>query len=566
VSAETAPAEAAGDAARAKGEFRRLAEDYLDDLARRHPDAATELGDHRFDDQLPDHRQAALDDERRGLDEFAVRLAAIDLAGLDQELRVDAAVLGNDVARRLFEIEDLREHTWNPMLANPGQALYTLLARDYAPLPDRLRSLAGRLAAVPDSLAAVRATLGRMPKVHLETAIGQFGGTIGLVTEEVNAALRQAATVGDAANAMASAEVESVRPAALEALAEHRDWLSARLAGDDPAAGGDGFADPRLGRDLFSRKLSLTLSAASDADVILARAEDDLARISGEIAQVAAALGGTPREVLDRLGAAVPDEATILTFCADALAAQTDFVRSRDLVTLYDDPVEVIDMPEINRGIAVAYCDPPGPLEPVPGATFIAVSPTPKDWTAERVNSFYREYNRHMVHNLMVHEAMPGHYLQLQHSRRFTGATALRAALWSGPFVEGWAVYAEELMADHEYPGEGDPAAVRMQQLKMQLRMAINAILDARVHSRGMTEADAMSLMTVRGFQEEGEAAGKWRRAQLTSAQLSTYYVGYTEVADLAADLRGRGLPERAAHDSMLAHGSPPVRLLREVL
>jgi uncharacterized protein (DUF885 family) len=549
--------------------LRRLAEDYLEDLARRHPDTATELGDHRFDDQLPDRRAAALDAERRGLDAFAARLTAIDPAGLDRELRVDAAVLGNDVARRLFEIEELREHTWNPLLANPGQAIYTLLARDYAPLPDRLRSLAGRLAAVPDSLAAARAELGQMPKVHLETAIAQFDGTIGLVTEEVNAVLRQAASGGSADSGSASAEVaqvESARPAALAALAEHRDWLSARLADDDPAAGGAGFADPRLGRDLFARKLSLTLSAASDADAILARATGDLERVADEITEVAAALGGTPREVLDRLGAAAPDEATILAFCADALAAQTAFVREHDLVTLYDDPVEVIDMPEINRGVAVAYCDPPGPLEPVPGATFIAVSPTPKDWTAERVASFYREYNRHMVHNLMVHEAMPGHYLQLAHSRRFTGASALRAALWSGPFVEGWAVYAEELMTRHGYPGEGDPAAVRMQQLKMQLRMVINAILDARVHTRGMTEAEAMSLMTVRGFQEDGEASGKWRRALLTSAQLSTYYVGYTEVADLAADLRRRGVPERAAHDSMLAHGSPPARLLRELL
>jgi uncharacterized protein (DUF885 family) len=577
VSAETSPAGSAGsagDAGLAAAQFCRLAEDYLDDLAQRHPDIATELGDHRYDHQLPDRGAATLADERRGLDAFAARLAAIDHAGLDQELLVDAAVLGNDVARRQFEITELREHEWNPLLANPGQAIYTLLARDYAPLADRLRSLAGRLAAVPGTLKAARGTLGRMPKVHLETAIAQFGGTISLVTEEVNAALRQAANAGDAAAGAAAgaaaraaaAEVERVRPAALAALAEHRDWLSARLAGDDAAAGGAGFADPRIGRELFSRKLSLALSAASDADAILARAEADLERVTGEITEVAGRLGGTPREVLDRLSAAAPDEATILAFCAEALAAQVAFVRAHDLVTLYDDPVEVIDMPEINRGIAVAYCDPPGPLEPVPGATLIAVSPTPKDWTAERVASFYREYNRHMVHNLMVHEAMPGHYLQLQHSRRFTGATRLRAALWSGPFVEGWAVYAEELMAAHGYPGEGDPAAVRMQQLKMQLRMIINAILDARVHSRGLTEAQAMTLMTERGFQEDGEASGKWRRAQLTSAQLSTYYVGYTEVADLAADLLGRGLPERAAHDGMLAHGSPPVRLLRTVV
>ena len=572
MSAENAAAGPAGDAAAepATASFRRLAEDYLDDLARRHPDIATELGDHRFDGRLPEASAAALDDERRRLDAFAAALTAIDHAGLDQQLRVDAALLGSDVARRLFEITELREHAWNPLLANPGQALYMLLARDFAPLPDRLRSLAGRLAEVPPALAAARAMLGQMPKVHLETAIAQFDGTIALVTEEVNAALQQAGSAGGSGGTGRAdaviAEVERARPAALAALTEHRDWLSARLAGDDPAAGGRGFADPRLGAGLFSRKLSLKLSAASDADAILARATDDLERVTGEITAVAARLGGTPREVLGRLAAAAPDEATILAFAADALAAQTAFVRDHDLITLYDDPVEIIDMPEINRGIAVAYCDPPGPLEPVPGATFIAVSPTPKDWPPERVASFYREYNRHMVHNLMVHEAMPGHYLQLQHSRRFSGATPLRAALWSGPFVEGWAVYAEELMAAHGYPGEGDPAAVRMQQLKMQLRMVINAILDARVHAHGMTEAEAMTLMTGRGFQEDGEASGKWRRAQLTSAQLSTYYVGYTEVADLAAELRRRGLAERAAHDSMLAHGSPPVRLLRELV
>jgi uncharacterized protein (DUF885 family) len=559
LSAETVPG-TAGHVAAAGDALRRLAEEYVDDLARRHPDAATELGDHRFDELLPDVSEAALADERRVLDRFAARLTDLDGPALEPELRVDAALMAGDVARRLFEIEELREHTWNPLLANPGSAIYMLLARDYAPLPERLHSLAGRLARVPDALAAARASLGRMPKVHLETAITQFDGTIALVAEAAAGAVGADAAV---------AEVDQARPAALDALATHRDWLAGRLAELSDAESPDGrrgFADPRLGQELFSRKLSLTLQAAADADAILARAEADLERVTEEITRVAAGLGGTPREVLDRLGAAAPDESTILAFCTQALAAQTAFVRDHDLVTVYDDPVELIDMPEINRGVAVAYCDPPGPLEPTPLPTFIAVSPTPSDWTADRVASFYREYNRHMVHNLMVHEAMPGHYLQLAHARRFTGSTRVRAALWSGSFVEGWAVYAEELMADHGYPGEGDAAAVRMQQLKMQLRMVINAILDARVHAHGMTEAQALALMTGRGFQEEGEAAGKWRRAQLTSAQLSTYYVGYTEVSDLAAELAKTGLDARDAHDRMLAHGSPPVRLLRTLL
>jgi uncharacterized protein (DUF885 family) len=546
----------------ADADFAGLAREYLDDRAERHPDIATSLGDHRFDALLADPSVQALENERRALDGWAGRLSAIDQGALSAEHRVDAAMMADSVARRAFEIDELREHTWNPLQANPGKAIYQLLTRDFAPLPDRLGSVAGRLAAIPAVLAEARRQLGPMPRVHLETAIGQFGGTITLVSNQIDAVLQVAP--------QCAARLGQVRPAALEALTEHRTWLSARLAV------ADGFADPRIGPERFARKLSLTLSAAADADAILARAEADLDRVSEQIAELAGQIAGVPRpgpevvrQVLDRLAEDVPDDKTILEFCRDALAAQTAFVTGHRLLTVYDDPVELIAMPEIDRGVAVAYCDSPGPLEPSPQPTFIAVSPTPADWTAERVASFYREYNRHMVHNLMVHEAMPGHYLQLQHSRRFTGSdTAIRAALRSGAFTEGWAVYTERVMAEHRYPGEGDPRAVRMQQLKMQLRTIINAILDARIHGHGMTEAEAMALMTGRGHQEEGEAAGKWRRAQLTSAQLSTYYVGYCEVSDLAGDLRAAdpGLTDQQVHDRMLAHGSPPVRLLRTLI
>ena len=555
--------------------FAQLAADYLDDRAERHPDAATELGDHRFDAQLASLTADALAADRQALDRWAAALGAVETSALAPEHQVDAAMMADDVARQIFEHDELREHAWNPLLANPGRAIYGLLARDFAPLPDRLASVAGRLAGIPAALAAARQLLGPMPKVHLETAIAQFSGTIALVTDVIDAALGDAPECGD--------DIAAVRPAALGALAGHRTWLSARLS--EGAADG-GFADPRIGAELFARKLSLTLNTQADADAILARAHADLDRVSEEIASLAAEIagrnsqGGGPgraagqsdpvvREVLGRLAAEAPDDTSILPFGRSALAVQTSFVRQNRLVSMFDDPVEVIEMPEIDRGVAVAYCDSPGPLETAPMPTFIAISPTPADWPAQRVASFYREYNRNMLHNLMVHEAMPGHYLQLQHSRRFSGsATAIRAALRSGSFVEGWAVYAEQVMAEHGYPGEGDPRAVRMQQLKMQLRMIINAILDARVHGHGMTEAEAMALMTGRGYQEEGEAAGKWRRALLTSAQLSTYYVGFTEVADLAGELRAvkPDAAEAEIHDRMLAHGSPPVRLLRPLV
>ncbi|MBA3745832.1 DUF885 domain-containing protein, partial [Sporichthya sp.] len=308
-------------------------------------------------------------------------------------------------------------------------------------------------------------------------------------------------------------------------------------------------------------------------DTLLARAESELERIETEIAEVAARLsgggGGRPgpgqvRAVLDALAAEAPTDDTIVALAGQTLVQATAFVREHDLVTIYDDAVEIIVMPEIHRGVAIAYCDPPGPLETADLPTFYAISPTPSDWPAERVASFFREYNCHMLKDLTVHEAMPGHVLQLAHSRRAVTSTAVRSAFWSGPFVEGWAVYTEELMARHGFGGE----ELRMQQLKMQLRMTINTILDVRVHTRGMTQDEAMALMVGRGHQEEGEAVGKWRRSLLTSTQLSTYFVGYLGVRDLVSDLRAAhpGASDREVHDRVLAHGSPSPRHLRTLL
>jgi uncharacterized protein (DUF885 family) len=226
-----------------------------------------------------------------------------------------------------------------------------------------------------------------------------------------------------------------------------------------------------------------------------------------------------------------------------------------------DDPCEILVMPEFARGVAVAYCDAPGPLETADVPTFYCIAPTPADWPPERVESFYREYNNHMMREMTVHEAMPGHFLQLAHSRRFNGSTRARALGFSGPFVEGWAVHAEEVMVGHGFGG----LPVRIQQLKMQLRMSLNAILDQLVHCENLSEADAMAMMTARAFQEEGEAAGKWRRALLTSAQLSTYFVGYTEVSAIAS-ARPDGTTLRDWHDAMLAHGSLAPRHLRTLL
>ena len=542
--------------------FSGLAGRVLDELLERHPEAASTLGDHRFDDRLTDLGPEARDDDLRWATRRVTELRGLELADVPPGDRIDLQILTAELESRQFALEELREHEWDPLLANPGTAIYTLLARDFAPLGDRLRSAAGRLHAVPPSLETARRSLTRMPRVHIETALGQFAGARTLLATELERALTREPGL--------RAEVEPARDRAVVAIDGHIDWLRSQL---DGAEGGD----PRLGAEKFSRKLSLALDTASDADAVLARAENDLARIEQQIADTAARLDpagsaeGRVRRVLDRLASeGEVDNDSIVGLCERAMEQTTEFVREHELVTVYEDPVEIIVMPEIHRGVAVAYCDPPGPLEQSSLPTYFAVSPTPEDWSAERVSSFFREYNAHMLHNLTVHEAMPGHVLQLAHNSRYDGAAVpVRKALWSGTFVEGWAVYAEELMADRGYRSEqGLADALRMQQLKMQLRMTINAILDARVHAHGMTEDEAMRLMMQRGHQEEGEAAGKWRRALLTSGQLSTYYVGYVEVADLARDLAA-ARPEatmRERHDAMLAYGSPAPRHLRTLL
>ena len=521
--------------------FHALAEDAVEDLLRLDPEWATDLGDHRFDDQLTDMSEDGLAGAAATLADHRDELDSLDAAELEPADAVDAQILRSGLDRRLFGLQQLREHTWNPLPWLPGEAIYLLLSRDTGPLEDRLRALGGRLEAVPERLATGRATLRNMPRVHVETALTQISGLISMLREQIPP------LAGTAPRTFLS--VEPMRTAAEDALVEHRDWLLEQLDG--------AHGDPRLGPSLFAAKLHLFLDADLPADQVVAAAREHLDRVSDELTELAVGWVGpgddAVRRALDRAAAEAPDDRTIVSVARRWLTEATELVTSSGVVRVPDDPMEIEAMPELRRGVAVAYCDAPGPLEEG-GVTRFAISPTPAGWSPERVASFYREYNTAMMANLTVHEAMPGHMVQLAHARRYRGATKVRQVLASGSFIEGWGVHAEEIMARLGYGG----VPVRLQQLKTRLRTTINALLDAGIHAEGMPEAEAMDLMTRRGFQEEGEAVGKWRRVLLTSAQLSTYFVGYLELVPTLAG--------RTRYDDVLAHGSPPPRHLPTLL
>jgi hypothetical protein len=334
----------------------------------------------------------------------------------------------------------------------------------------------------------------------------------------------------------------------------------------------------RLGRDAFAKKLAFELDASVDPDALVKDARKRLDATHEEMVQTAELVWPTvtklplpPRGdraaklafVRKTLGLLAEDRPTDTTIVAEAerlLADATAFVRANDLVRVPDEPCRVIEMPEYKRGVSIAYCDSSGPLEKVQ-ETFYAIAPTPADWPAARKLSFYMEYNRSMLADLTVHEAMPGHFLQAMHANRFP--SPLRAVFSSGPFVEGWAVYAEGVMARHGYGGP----KVALQRQKMILRLCANAILDHGLHVANMTEADALALMTKDAMQEEGEAVGKWKRARLSSGQLSTYFYGFREMEALRAEAEGtEGFSERRYHDALLSHGSPSMRHIATLL
>jgi uncharacterized protein (DUF885 family) len=546
-----------GDAA-----FNALAADALDGWARLNPSAATQLGDHRFDAEIDDLSASGRARRAAFYREKLAALEALAPTTLSRDAQIDRAMLRNRFQFESWTDDSAKSWEWDPLPYNgaAGDSLYTLIARDFAPLPERLNNAAARMEKLPALLAQARAELApeRVPSIHAQTYAQQHAGLMEIVDGLI---LPNVAELGPADRTRLQAAAERLRAEA----ATHQAWINGTLA---PQARGDF----RLGAALYDQKLALALDSPLTRQELRARATSEIERIRQEMAEIASSVVTPPanerwsmqrmiQQGLERAYAERPARADVVPACYASLERATQFVRTKDLITLPDTPVEIIIMPEFQQGVAVAYCDSPGALDR-DQPTFYAVSPIPDEWTEAQVSSFLREYNSRSIHELTIHEAMPGHYVQLWHSNRH--ASVPRAAFYSGVFVEGWACYAQDMMTEQGYY-EGDPLG-RLINLKWALRVVTNAVLDSAVHVDGASREDAMQLMVETGFQEEREAAGKWTRAQLSSTQLSTYFVGWTEHHALrreAEQRQGAGFNLKRYHDGVLSFGSPPVRYAR---
>ncbi|HUQ78333.1 MAG TPA: DUF885 domain-containing protein [Patescibacteria group bacterium] len=565
------------------------------------PIAATGSGMHDHDDRWPDLAAGRAPERLAFIDGWTDRFEACSDASLTVDQQVDRDVILGVLGAMHFGETELREETWSPMawVYLIGEGFFGLIAREFAPLADRLASLAARAERLPEVLDAARETLVGTPRrpvdrFHTEKALEQWPGLIGLLDEAI--ATGEAAAPDDRAVAAILPRLRAARVVAAGGLAAVEAHLRDVVL---PASAGEG----RLGPELFAAKMGHTMKdPAMTPDRIRDRAQAEYAAVRAEMIRIARDIapawlagravpaddGEVVRAVLDAIAVEHPERHQLLDFCRTELAGIEAFCRERDLIGLVEEPLEIAWTPVFMRTFGGAMLSSPGPLERGQKAIF-SITPTPDDASPDEVESRLREDNQRMLRLLTIHEAVPGHYLQGVYANR-SGSLA-RAIFWSGVYAEGWAVYATQVMIDAGY--QADDPALLLTHWKYYLRAVTNALIDAGIHTAGMTEDEAVGLMVEGGFQEAAEARAKYDRARLSSTQLSTYFVGSLAFWDLEHEVRRRaaaasgdprgadavaqprvvggygqtpGFAYRSHLEACLVHGAPPVPLLRRLV
>jgi uncharacterized protein (DUF885 family) len=579
--------------------FDELVHGLFADLFRASPVFATWVGNHDHDGEWPDQSETGTHAFVALVDRWTDAFAALPADALAPDEAIDRDIVLGELAAFRFNAAELRAEAWDPLewVYLLGDGIHLLLSREFAPLGVRLASAAERIERIPAVLATARERLVGIPgrpvsRLHAEVALEQLSGIRDLCREAL-AAAADADDDGELAAVRVHLEpAVATAEAALDAFANHlRDVVL-------PDAEGEG----RLGPDLFAAKLRHTLRIEMTPDELEARARRESAAVSAEMVRLARELWPTVRPdepapaddatlvrgALDAIAERHRAPDGLLDFCLAELAGVEEFCREHDVIGLPEEALEIAWTPAFLRSFGGAMLVSPGPLDRGQRSYFY-VTPPPDDWTPEQVESYLREDNDRMLVTLVIHEAVPGHYLQLAFANR--SPSLARAAFASGVFAEGWAVYVTQVMMDLGY--RADDPALLLVHWKLYLRAVTNALIDVGIHARGMSEQEAVGLMVEGGFQERSEAVKKYERARLTSTQLSTYFVGSVSMWDLEEERRRRlavasGDPRGAAAvpaphvvggfgetpgfryrehlESVLAHGTPPVPALSRIL
>jgi uncharacterized protein (DUF885 family) len=543
---------------------------YLETRFREQPLEATRLGDHRFDSRLddlsPQARAGWLALARETLRDLPKQ---VDYQKLSRDGQIDFEIFQHELETQIWLTENTRPFEEDPRTYGGyiNDSIYLLLTQSTLPLETNIAHCLARLAEMPRVVAAAEQTLTHPPAPILDTAIRQNRGSIDFYEKGIFQ------LAGD------TAQLPALRKAAASTAALLKSYQTFLETDLKPRATGEW----RLGKKKFDKKFELETQAGVSADQTLADARAEFEQVVRDMYLVSRQLwcryfpdqplppddAAGRRETITRVIDAVDQEHgrtdELVADARDTVARIKKFIRDRDYVRLPDpDRCQVIEMPEFRRGNSLAYLDNAPPLDP-DAPSYYAVSPPPSDWTPGQIKSFLEEYNHQMLQILTIHEAYPGHYVQLEFANR--NPSLIRRVFQSGPFVEGWAVYGEITMLNEGY-GEGD-LRLRLMQQKFYLRAVANAILDHQMHCTQMNDAEAMRFLTQDAFQSEGEAKLKIIRAKQSSVQLSTYFVGrmahYRLRQQIERELGDKFVLGRY-HDAVISHGSLPLKYLPELV
>jgi uncharacterized protein (DUF885 family) len=543
---------------------------YLTEYFQLRPLEATQLGDHRFDAQLDDLTPPALATRVTQLKRVLANLPQqVDYSKLSRDGQIDFEIFRHNLEYDIWSLENTHPFEEDPRVYNNyiSDSVYLLLTQSTLPVETNVANCIARMALIPGVVAAARQNLRNPPRVHTETAIRQNRGATSFYEQAIFEAAGRRRQLGPLKEAAA---------ATVACLKGYQEFLENDLL---PRANGEW----RIGSEKFARKLSLELDAGVTADEVMTNAESEFACVERDMYVVARQLwsryfprqplppddavgrDATVQGVLDAVGREHGRAEDLTRDMRRNVDRIKKFIAANDIVRLPDpDHCQVVEMPEFKRGNSTAYMEAPAPLDPN-GNGHLAISPPPKDWDARRMASYLEEYNTHMLEILAIHEGYPGHAVQLQYGNR--NPSLIRRVFQSGAYVEGWAVYTEQMMLDQGYGG-GD-LALRLNQLKFYLRAVANTILDHKMHCSSFTDDEALAFLTQRCFQSEGEARLKIIRAKQSSCQLSTYFVGRMAHYKLRTQLErelGTNFDLGRYHEAVLDPGPVPVKYLPELV
>ncbi len=567
--------------------FGNLKREYLDGLLLAKPHLATFMGDHRFDDRLPDLSPQGLQRRERVLEQQKIRLATVERERLPLDEQVDAELMTDAIGLELLYLREIKDWEWDPRLNDSfpyfdpremvAGRISDIIHGDFAPTEQRLRNVLGQLKGLPEFLKAVRAQLKNPAPIYTEQGISSNKGRI----QFFNAELAEFIKTTEGVTPSLRADAEEARKSAVAALEDYQQFLEKDLL---PRSHGDW----RLGSERYHKKFPLALQTDIPPEGLLPRAEMAFKQASQELLQTAVSLHKElfPGKSLPKYENDAAIQRQVTSVVRDQLAKDhpkaeelvdahrrnlddfRSFIQSHNLLELPPkESLVVKETPLFKRGVSSAEYLAPGVLEGKSDwrATYY-VDPIDPAWDAGRVESYLRFNNSYEVQLVAMHEAYPGHHTQFYYSRK--NLNPLRAVLWNAPFVEGWAVYATKLMTQLGYGGDKN-ARYRFFALRSDMIVATNTLIDIKLQCGQMTDEEAVRFMVEEGFQERAQAEKKLIRAKLDSTQLVQYFLGYDEILRLENDYRqqvGEKFNQREFNENLIGHGSIAVKYLRKYL